>query len=129
MPHDALGVPRVANHPHDATHASPECVLACVRQIREITARGGLLLDDDWRIIREYRNQLRSAGQPGVGDAFLRAVLTRYTDPSWCTLVPITVHSERGFEEYPDDPDLTTLTPPTTSSLQSHWPGRSQQSS
>lgn len=104
-------VPRVANSPHDPTHASPECVLECVRRVREITAGGGLLLDDDWRIIGEYRNRLRSVGQPGVGDAFLRAVLTRYADPSWCTLVPITAHPERGFAEYPDDPDLAAFDP------------------
>lgn len=102
-------VPRVANWPHDSTHASPECVLECVRRIRELTTRGGLLLDDGWRIIREYQNQLRSAGQPGVGDAFLRAVLTRYADPAWCTLVPVTPHPERDFEEYPDDPDLAAF--------------------
>lgn len=104
-------VPRVANWPHDSTHGSPECVLECVRRIREITAQGGLLLDDAWHIIREYQHQLRSAGQPGVGDAFLRAVLTRRTDPSWCTLVPITPHSARGFEEFPDDPDLAAFDP------------------
>jgi hypothetical protein len=104
-------VPRVANSPHDPTHASPECVLECVRRVREITTRGGLLLDDGWRIIREYQHQLRSTGQPGVGDAFLRAVLTRYADPSWCTLVPITAHPERGFEEYPADPHLAAFDP------------------
>ena len=104
-------VPRVANYPHDPTHASPECVLACVRRVRELTASGGLLLDDGWRIIREYRNPLRGVGQPGVGDAFLREVLTRHADPSWCTLVPITDHPERGFEEYPADPDLEAFDP------------------
>ncbi len=104
-------VPRVANSPHDPTHAPPECVLECVRRVRELTANGGLLLDDGWRIIREYQSQLRSIGQPGVGDAFLRAVLTRHADPSWCTLVPITAHAERGFEEYPADPALTAFDP------------------
>ncbi len=102
-------VPRVANHPHDLTHASPECVLECVRRVQEIAAHGGLLLDDGWRIIREYQNQLRSMGQPGVGDAFLRAVLTRHADPSWCTLVPITAHPQRGFNEYPSDPGLAAF--------------------
>jgi hypothetical protein len=104
-------VPRVANHPHDPTHASPECVLACVKRLLEITRGGGLLLDDAWHIIREYGNQLRSVGQPGVGDAFLRTVLTRHADPSWCTLVAITAHAERGFEEYPDDPVLAAFDP------------------
>lgn len=104
-------VPRVANAPHDRTHASPECVMECVRRLREITSGGGLLLDDGWRIIREYRNQLRSAGQPGVGDAFLRTVLTRHADPTWCTLVPITPDPERGFEEFPADPDLAAFDP------------------
>jgi hypothetical protein len=77
-------VPRVSNYPHDPTDASPECVLECVRWVREITTRGGLLLDDGWRIIREYQNHLRSAGQPGVGDAFLRTVLVvNAVDSDW----------------------------------------------
>ncbi len=104
-------VARVANFPHDPTHASPECVLACVRRIRDVTATGGLLLDDAWHIISEYQGQLRSKGQPGVGDAFLRAVLTRRADASWCALVPITPHAERGFEEYPDDPAIAAFDP------------------
>lgn len=104
-------VPRVANSPHAPSHASPECVLECVRRIREITRSGGLLLDDGWYIIREYMAQLSSTGQPGVGDAFLRAVLTRQADPSWCTRVPITPHAERGFEEYPDDPATSVFDP------------------
>lgn len=102
-------VARVANAPHDGTHASPECVLACIAQIKEVVKSGGLLLDDAWHIIREYQANLRSTGQPGVGDAFLRVVLTRYRDPTWCKLVPITPHPDRGFEEFPDDPRLSTF--------------------
>jgi hypothetical protein len=104
-------VPRVANWPHDATHASPACVLECVRRIRQLVASGGLLLDDAWYIIGEYQKQLRSAGQPGVGDQFLKAVLSRRADPSWCTLVPIKPHAERGFEEFPPDPSLAGFDP------------------
>jgi hypothetical protein len=99
-------VARVANWPNDPTHASADCVRECVRRIQEVTSGGGLLLDEAWLIIREYMQQLRSSGQPGVGDAFLRTVLTRYADPSWCTLVTITPDSERGFKEFPDDPEL-----------------------
>lgn len=33
-----------------------------------------LLLDYDWEIIREYRGQLRSEGQFGLGKAFLEWV-------------------------------------------------------
>jgi hypothetical protein len=104
-------VARVANWPHDPTHASPECVLRCVTRIRDIMARGGILLDDAWHIVGEYQNQLRSLGQPGVGDAFLKAVLTRRNDPSWCIQVPVTPHPQHGFAEFPTDPDLVGFDP------------------
>lgn len=99
-------VPRVANWPHEETHASPQCVSECVQRLQEIVRNGGLLLDDGWHIIREYKNRLSSSGQPGVGDAFLRAVLSRHRDLTWCRLVPIQEHPERGFEEFPDDSEL-----------------------
>jgi len=104
-------VPRVANWPHDPTHASPTCVLECVRRVRQVVSGGGLVLDDAWYIIGEYQKQLRSAGQPGIGDQFLKAVLSRRADPSWCTLVPITPNAERGFEEFPTAPELADFDP------------------
>lgn len=66
-------VPKVANG--DASQASSQCVAESARWIRDIMRnKHTLLLDHGWEIIREYRGQLRSEGQFGLGKAFLEWV-------------------------------------------------------
>ena len=98
-------VPVVANGCSE--QASNACVLSCVQKIREITQKGNrLLLDSSWHIITEYQQNLRSSGQPGVGDGFLRWVLTNRANPERCSLVHITSCDDLVFEEFPNDPEL-----------------------
>jgi hypothetical protein len=91
--------------------ASPDCVLNCARQLRRITSGAEkLVLDDQWMIIREYQSNLRFSGQPGVGDAFLKWVLTNRYNAERCELVSITLiidESGMTFEEFPSDPALS----------------------
>lgn len=105
-------VPVVANE--DAPQASPACILACTRALAAIM-RGDarLALDDNWLIIREYQRHLRSSGQPGVGDAFLKWVLTNLANPNRCELVHLSVADPSGshFTQFPDDPALTDFDP------------------
>lgn len=92
-------VPVTAN---GAATASADCVLACVRVIVEITSdRRRIALDDGWRIIGEYRNNLRAEGQPGLGDRFLKWVLTDWANPRRCELVAIHERNGEDFEEFP----------------------------
>jgi hypothetical protein len=100
-------VPLVANE--NAAQASPDCILSCIKWIRHITSDQDLIaLDDGWRIIKEYQNELRSEGEPGIGDAFLKWVLTNVENPRRCHKVAITQknNSEDDFQEFPDDPAL-----------------------
>ena len=99
-------VPLVANR--RAEQASQQCILACTQRIRDIAAgRNVLVLDDGWHILREYQNRLRSDGQPGPGDAFLKWVLTNRANPQRCEIVHITpVDDDRRYLEFPSDPDL-----------------------
>jgi hypothetical protein len=53
----------------------PESVSACAGFLRDVTRSGSIAVDDSWEIIREYQAKLRSSGQPGTGDAFLKWVL------------------------------------------------------
>jgi hypothetical protein len=94
-------VPVVANG--DSTQASPRCVLTCAVRLRELTETGRLVLDDKWLILKEYKANLRSDGQPGVGDAFLKWVLTNHRNPDRCELVAITPTDEQftDFFEFP----------------------------
>jgi hypothetical protein len=106
-------VPVVANA--RASQAPPECVVACVRELSALMKRcsGGIVLDDQWRIIQEYRAHLRPSGQPGLGDAFLKWVLTNRANPERCVLVRITpvAGSDPDFEEFPRDRSLNGFDP------------------
>jgi len=107
-------VPVVANGA--SGQASPICVLACVQHLNEIISHGRIVLDDGWRILREYMHNLHSVGQPGVGDAFLKWVLTNQANLEKCERVSITPidpddPSETDFHEFPSDPDLDHFDP------------------
>jgi len=97
-------VPIVANG--KSSQASPQCVINCVRKIYEIQAQHQILVDDGWLIINEYRNKLSSTGQPGVGDAFFKWVLTNQRNPQRCQFLKITPMPEESFEEFPKDASL-----------------------
>ncbi|MCP4345533.1 MAG: hypothetical protein GY795_08405 [Desulfobacterales bacterium] len=94
-------VPLTANEKADA---GPDCILECIRALQYIMEKGHIVLDDNWLIIKEYMNKLSSTGQPGLGDMFLKWVLTNQSNPSRCTCVPITPVKDNNlnFEEFPD---------------------------
>ncbi len=88
---------------------SRNCELDCIERIELITmGEVKLALDDQRRIIEEYRNKLNPDGQPGVGNAFLKWVEINWANPERCVRVPITPieNSETDFKEFPDDPEL-----------------------
>jgi len=104
-------VPVVANG--KSKQASPQCVIFCTQRLLVLTNSGKLVLDDQWRIIKEYLKNLRSEGQPGVGDAFLKWVLTNMSNPNRCELVSITPINSNGtnFKEFPSDFRLRNFDP------------------
>ena len=93
-------VPIVAN---GKSHANRECVRSCSRALNTLVESGRVAIDDDWRIIQEYRGYLCDSGQPGLGDLFFKWLLTNRTNPKKCVLVPITPHAaEHTYIEFPD---------------------------
>jgi hypothetical protein len=68
----------------------PESVLECVRFLIALTKSGRVAIDAGREIIREYQHLMRSTGEPGVGDAFLKWVLTNQTNHNRCRIVDIT---------------------------------------
>ena len=106
-------VPVVANG--QSIQASPGCVLACVRRLRGVQANDTLVLDDGWLILREYMANLRSSGQPGLGDAFLKWVLTNQANPRRCEQIHISPIGARPedevYAEFPDDARLSGFDP------------------
>lgn len=83
-----------------------DCVVACIKAIRELTEAGHLVLDTTGFIFDEYKTYLSFSGQPGVGDVFMKWVHDRQWNPEFCTRVEITPDDSKGFVEFPDHPEL-----------------------
>lgn len=83
----------------------------CTSRLLEITKSGCVVIDNEWRILREYLNKLSPTGQPGPGDAFLKWLLTNQANPERCQQVQITPKPEDAldFEEFPRHPGLTAF--------------------
>jgi hypothetical protein len=101
-------VPLTANDGEDL-----KCMRACVQALHTVMTSGHLVIDDKFRILREYKNKLSPSGQPGVGDAFLKWALTNHANPERCSRVVITPKPEdsRDFEEFPSDEALSSFDP------------------
>ena len=86
--------------------ASPECQAACKSALEQVQAEYRTLLDEMGHILEEYRKSLDGAGQPNLGTEFFFWLWDNQSNPIHCRKVPITVHADRGFVEFPDDPRL-----------------------
>ena len=95
----------------ESGQASKECEQTCINRLERIMdGEKNLVLDENWKILREYSRNLHSSGHD-VGDRFLRWVLNNRT--TQCDLVSITPieGSETEFEEFPKDPELEKFDP------------------
>jgi hypothetical protein len=92
---------------------SPACALVCIQALGDIMGGGRIALDDHRLILREYMSNLSPSGQPGVGDRFLKWVLTNQANPARCIQVTITPRADdpSDFEEFPNDPELAAFDP------------------
>lgn len=100
----------VANGQHDAV--SPECVASCALRLQAIMRSGKLALDDTFRILAEYQNKTTPKLGNRPGDAFVRWALQNNANTSRVDCVALVEHEGRGFDSFPDDPDLSDFDPP-----------------
>ena len=68
---------------------SGECQLACVTFIEELMTNDTIVIDDGTLFLEKYKSHCSFSGQPGIGDAFLRAVFERGYSNDWVTRVTI----------------------------------------
>ena len=78
---------------------SLECQDACVRFIQSFWGQHILVIDDQYRILGEYQHKL-NAKRNGIGDKFLKLVLTRLSSIKQVSLTPLS-NSTFDFKEYP----------------------------
>lgn len=76
-------VPIVANGRNDDNRGSrpysPQCQRATIEFPQRLLREGRVLLDEEGRILEEYRRYLKPAGQPGVGDLFYKEILNNFS--------------------------------------------------
>src|SRR5215469_7922915 len=82
-----------------------QCQLKCVEVLQTIVASRRIALDAGNEIFSEYSNHLSLAGQPGVGDTFMKWVHDNTWNEERCTVVPLTAVGD-SFEEFPADAAL-----------------------
>lgn len=89
--------------------ASPKCQAACNQEIKQLQAERRTLLDETGYIFEEYRKNLDGDDQTELGTEFFFWLWDNQYNPKHCRKVPITVHSDCGFEEFPNDPRLSNF--------------------
>lgn len=90
-----------------APQASRECLSRCAQRLRRFTRDEDILVLDEAReILREYQRAVPQTGQPGVGRAFLKWVLTNWANPGRCELVAVERHAAQ-YAAFPSDPGLS----------------------
>ena len=94
----------VANGQHDNT--SPECVRNCAKNLDDVMRSNRIALDSGYRILKEYQNKTNPRKAKGPGDAFVKWALQVCGDQNRCDQVDIHDEYERGFKEFPSDPNL-----------------------
>ena len=100
----------VANGQH--LDVSPDCVKNCVLALRDIMLSGKLALDDEFLILREYQNKTLPKKGNRPGDAFVKWALNNRCNVKVVDQVTLRQHGERGFESFPNDPELANFDSP-----------------
>lgn len=96
------------------THATLVCSKRCADLLQELQIKGIVVIDADFRILKEYCQNANQTGQPGIGDAFLLWVLRNRGTPL-CELQAITIlpsaDGSENYSEFPSDPTLHGFDP------------------
>ena len=91
-----------------------DCSERCQERLHQILSHGEkVVIDNNWRILGEYEDNVNPNARKGVGDLFVKRLLQNLKNPEICTMVHITPSVGNGtdFEEFPDDPALSDFDP------------------
>ena len=100
----------VANGSH--ADVSPACRKTCVERLLARQRDGVVVIDDEYRILREYHNKTHPNQPKGVGDVFLKWLLQQTGNPSRVHRVTITEVAQDTFHEFPDPALQPVFDPP-----------------
>lgn len=95
----------VANGKSD--QANDACMGKCIDLLLKVSDAASVALDRGGEIFDEYSRYCDYSGEPGAGDEFF--VWVHENKWTSCHPVSITPHEDRGYEEFPDTPDLANF--------------------
>ncbi len=103
-------VPLTAN---GVSSMSLKCALKCIDLLDELMRNGKIVIDNGYRIIKEYQRKLPTGGDDKIGDVFLEWVLTYQRNSKKVETVEIkeSSHKETWFEEIPVNIGLEDFDP------------------
>lgn len=88
------------------------CARNCARALLNIKHFGTIVIDEGDRILSEYRGYCSLAGQPGVGDSFIRWVHDNRGRGELVQVIALTQREGGGdLAEFPEGPDLAEFDP------------------
>ncbi|MFP5237030.1 MAG: hypothetical protein ACLGSD_14110 [Acidobacteriota bacterium] len=97
----------IANEQH--SDISPEGVVACIERLQRIRTNGSIAIDSGYEILKEYGTKAAPFTGNRVGDAFLKWLYQNVGNVERVCHVPINTHAIRGYEQFPDDPELVNF--------------------
>ena len=100
----------IANDKHE--DISSECRGNCVERLKEIKASGIVVIDDEYRILREYLNKTAPNQPKGMGDTFLKWLLQNIANTNRVHQVAITEINVDEFSDFPDSNLQQQFDPP-----------------
>jgi hypothetical protein len=101
----------IAANGRDCPQVTRKCQLRTGQYLRDIQTNGIIVIDNRWLILNEYKNKVNQTGQPGIGDAFLKWVLSNQRNSQRCEQVEIHPSEDNSFREFPDAPQLEKFDP------------------
>lgn len=100
----------VASQRHDGV--SLQCVQACVKRLLQVQRSEQVVIDDAFRILREYQNKLDARKGKSVGEAFLKWLLQNQANPKRVCRVALTERAPDDYAEFPDPALASAFDPP-----------------
>ena len=95
-------------------HASLDCIGHCQQRLHQILSRREkVVVDEGWRIFREYNRYVDTGTRKWIGDIFVKKLLQNLQNPALCEMVRITPLAGNGtdFAEFPTDAALSKFDP------------------
>ena len=99
---------------NDTDDKRADCRDRCQDRIQQIlSGPEKVVIDDDWRIIKEYERNTNPNTRKGIGDLFVKTLMQNQANPNVCQIVHITPLAGNGtdFEEFPTDSALRGFDP------------------